>query len=445
MRKKCLAMLLTTVFLLMDISSVYASSDGDILSGDDEVSFISADDELVGGDEVSISSMDEELHEGDVITDSSEMEELVTEDVLASENIDEANEDNVAVIEDGDSNNNEVTATIDLSDVIIQLGGFPKPQKVDNKKGEIQPDKVSDESNSYNAASDYVVKELLKWDGKSEKIQVNVTSFGISTYDIKSFHQTMCDLHPELFFLTGRISYSYNPSTNNITTIDYLVNNSYSKEDIVKFNEAVETILEGIDSDWTDIQKLIYVHDYLVMHINYDETYSNFNAYNALVDGSCVCQGYALAYEYLLDQIDESFDCQVISSATMAHAWNMVTLNERKYYVDVTWDDPIRTYEFYDSYDNLLISRGKLIENKHEGNDWVDTSGNSVYEMVTADTYDNAVWKGMSSSMPMFGKKGVYYTGYKPMKVYIYSFIDSESEEIFSTSKVLPLSRTFLI
>ena len=77
-----------------------------------------------------------------------------------------------------------------------------------------------------------------------------------------------------------------------------------------------------------------------------------FNAYNALVEGCCVCQGYSLAYKYLIDKLNKDFNCEIITSKVNNHAWNMVTLDGKKYYVDVTWDDPTNSYEFFCRHKN---------------------------------------------------------------------------------------------
>ena len=91
------------------------------------------------------------------------------------------------------------------------------------------------------------------------------------------------------------------------------------------------------------------VHDYLVDNISYDSSISKSNIYNiygALINKECVCEGYARAYKYILDELN--IPCiLVIGTATNGegntenHAWNYVKLNNSWYAVDTTWDDPI--------------------------------------------------------------------------------------------------------
>ncbi len=65
------------------------------------------------------------------------------------------------------------------------------------------------------------------------------------------------------------------------------------------------------------------------------------SAYGALINGRCVCQGYAEAYKRLLGS--QGIFCEVICGKIRGsaehHAWNIVSPDGRsKYHVDVTWD-----------------------------------------------------------------------------------------------------------
>ena len=91
------------------------------------------------------------------------------------------------------------------------------------------------------------------------------------------------------------------------------------------------------------------VHDYLINTIEYETTISKNNIYNiygALVQNESVCEGYAKAFKYLLDELQ--IPCvMVIGQATNSkgetenHAWNYVQINGNWYAVDTTWDDPV--------------------------------------------------------------------------------------------------------
>ena len=122
--------------------------------------------------------------------------------------------------------------------------------------------------------------------------------------------------------------------------------------------EQLNTVLEQIESKKNAIlatlsgnnyQKILQVHDYLVDNLVYDETYElpdNDNLIGAFLNGNVVCEGYAKAFKYLLD--DLQIPCiLVIGDAVNSvgtqekHMWNYVQINDEWYAVDVTWDDPI--------------------------------------------------------------------------------------------------------
>ena len=107
-----------------------------------------------------------------------------------------------------------------------------------------------------------------------------------------------------------------------------------------------------------DYQNVKMVHDYLIDNAEYDQTLAKpniRNIYGTLIEKSCVCEGYAEAFKYLLDALD--IPCVIVSGTatnsqgeTENHAWNYVKLNGIWYAVDCTWDDPI------------IIGNGKINE-----------------------------------------------------------------------------------
>ena len=95
-----------------------------------------------------------------------------------------------------------------------------------------------------------------------------------------------------------------------------------------------------------DAEILISLAENLIAACVYDEGIArtisehgaqNFaaTAYGALVNGSAVGEGFAMAYKALCD--DLGFDCQVLlgSYKGMVHAWNIVTLFGYHYHIDV--------------------------------------------------------------------------------------------------------------
>lgn len=168
--------------------------------------------------------------------------------------------------------------------------------------------------------------------------------------------------NPEYYWAatTWRFSYYDNDGTAGVSSGDtlYSVYLYYCVDtndiDTVKANmEAkIAEALSWVDFDnMTQFEAVQALHDYLVRNCAYDTTLANgaepnettiYGAYGALVNGSCVCQGYALAYKLLLKRA--GLTAVLVMSDSMNHAWNMVQMDDGGWYhVDTTWDDPVYT------------------------------------------------------------------------------------------------------
>jgi transglutaminase/protease-like cytokinesis protein 3 len=105
------------------------------------------------------------------------------------------------------------------------------------------------------------------------------------------------------------------------------------------------------------------LHDALVDVVGYENRAiedpkdypDSFTVYGALVKGSAVCDGYAKSLKLLLDSagiksLYVSGQAVNIEGAG-AHAWNIVQIGGKWYYVDATFDDPV-----------FVSSRGQYIK-----------------------------------------------------------------------------------
>jgi len=134
-----------------------------------------------------------------------------------------------------------------------------------------------------------------------------------------------------------------------------------------------DQILENVTG--TDYQKIQQVHNWLIDNLQYDTTYTlenNRNIYGALINKNVVCEGYAKAFKYLLDEM--KIPCIIVSGdainstgATESHMWNYVKINDIWYAFDVTWDDPIMDdcNELPDEYRYKYFCQGENINSNH--------------------------------------------------------------------------------
>lgn len=201
--------------------------------------------------------------------------------------------------------------------------------------------------------------------------------------------------NPEIFFinlnktylLTQSITYpngskEYNVSIGSNKGESYLSDGFQNAQDVEVALTTTRTIRDAIVSrasqEIEDKGKLKVVHDYLVDTISYDTTLSKNNIYNiygALTNKEAVCEGYARALKYILDELN--IPC-IIACGTATnskgqvedHAWNYVKISNRWYAIDVTWDDPILigggnlTDEL--KYKYFLVGRSSFFTNHKE-------------------------------------------------------------------------------
>ncbi len=176
--------------------------------------------------------------------------------------------------------------------------------------------------------------------------------------------------------------------------------------------DAVAAARQNITTDMTEAEKVLAFHDYLAQTIDYDQSLGKpdtHGAYGALINKTCVCEGYAKALNLLLSQ--EGIPSFMVTSDAMNHAWNMVELNGSWYHVDVTFDDPITTmpeapdyveYTFFLATDAQMQSAegsGRHYDWNAEGITSTDTTyinlprvrGNDAQAQQTYD-YGEKVW-----------------------------------------------------
>lgn len=247
---------------------------------------------------------------------------------------------------------------------------------------------------------EYLYEELL-----DHNYSVDISKYEIGV-DERSVIRGVLDEHPDLYFVSGQ--YSYYSKNGIITKILFSYNDYYDK---VAFKRAEKAALRLVNPMMSDLEKAIVLHDYLVTSCEYDlDNYNagtipakSYTAYGALVDHVAVCNGYALAYKYLLNQL--GIDCYMVSSSSMNHAWNLVRIDGAFYQVDVTWDDPVADQLGRCIHRYFLCSDGAF--EKHH--DWIVKYGGSTVNIRANDTkYDHAFWKDSRSAL-VFHNNDCYY------------------------------------
>ena len=232
---------------------------------------------------------------------------------------------------------------------------------------------------------------LDAWD--SCATSVNIYSYQISINDMNTLYGNLINENPKYFYVYPSCRYTYNPANNYV--VDVTITYNYSSSEIQSkkalYETAVSKALAGLDSSWSDLEKALYINDYLTINCEYDTTYEKHSAYNALVEEKAVCQGYSLAFKDLANRV--GLDCSIVTSESLNHAWNIVRVGNSYYHIDSTWNDPLsdmlgksRHQYFLKSSDYFNSTTGK-----HTATDWI-YSGDISDDCAGNTTYDDYFW-----------------------------------------------------
>lgn len=172
-------------------------------------------------------------------------------------------------------------------------------------------------------------------------------------------------------------------------------------------------------SNLSDVEKALLAHDRLILHAKYDEEVvcvdpvtgktsvsgttskqNSYTPYGPLVDRIGVCQGYAIAYNLMLNYLD--IDSEYIGSLKANHAWNIVSIDGKKYIVDTTHDDPLPDRIGRAYHTNFLVSSINYFMSD-------ETHQHGDLDIALDDTrFDEALWKNIDSPFVYDGTH-IYY------------------------------------
>lgn len=134
-----------------------------------------------------------------------------------------------------------------------------------------------------------------------------------------------------------------------------------------KIDRQVRKYVKGL-ADADDYEKVRTIYRRLIQKVDYNlEAENNQNIISVFIGKETVCQGYASAMQYLMDQLD--IPCVIVTGMAKGgpHAWNLVQLDGKWYYVDVTWgnskyhDDQENDVKYVE-YDYLNITTEEMLK-----------------------------------------------------------------------------------
>lgn len=257
--------------------------------------------------------------------------------------------------------NEEPIGNIDISNTSQQdntySDNFFYSQLSDSAKliyTELYKNKENLKTGTYTVQFGDAFKDILSQENGSDKLkeeyQSAIEAFTYENPDV--FYLDVTKMYINIEMIKRLFTTKYNVYINSYQDSNYLAEPFYSKENIDECQAQIESVRDNILSNIegkSTVDKIRYIHNYLIDNIQYDQTIQKDNIYNiygALVQHVSVCEGYAKALQYLLssagiENIIVTGTATNNNGETENHAWNYVKIGNAWYALDVTWDDPI--------------------------------------------------------------------------------------------------------
>ena len=252
---------------------------------------------------------------------------------------------------------------------------------------------------------------------------------GASLEDVQHAYEMVHRDYPEFFWLDASTPYTIRYSGDHyiLENMPYKIDGQAVSADSPalltaknQVKSAISAVKARLSSNSTVYDIALVCHDYLANTVTYEEVGDHQTAYGALVSKKAVCAGYSRAYQLLLNEF--GLDCWYVSGMSfdeennlVDHGWNLVWLDGKCYYTDVTWDD--QNEEVFHEYLNMSLDEisSTHITNdplphtcQHEDYDFFQmNSGNGIIDIrgdVTPDDIASAfVYQTGEGSDTVFG------------------------------------------
>ncbi len=240
--------------------------------------------------------------------------------------------------------------------------------------------------------------------------------------------------HPELFYANGSIQYNAGGTIKKIK-VSYTMTNKEIDDAKAAISAELNKIKGLMDDDMTDVEKVLFVHDYIAANYEYDtRVYDNYESENRTIDKmvadkTAVCQGYAGLFKYVMDNI--GIECVNVPSDECKHVWNKVKIDVNKdgskewYNIDITSDDPLIDMASNISHTYFLVNDDEIKQIDLDNSLNLHTSWNAYKwdNQTPAEVSDSEDF----SNSPIHGITGQIV--YKDEKWYGFANLKSNSED----------------
>ena len=174
---------------------------------------------------------------------------------------------------------------------------------------------------------------------QAEEILISTTDAEV----LPRVYQCVINDHPEFFYLNG---YTYTQYTRNeeVQYITFSGRYIYDATEVARRQKVIDAEVEkrvGALTGYDEYETVKLVYEDLILSTDYSmDSADNQNICSVFLDKRSVCNGYAKAAQYLLN--DLGISCIIVNGTTNgdSHAWNIVEVDGAYYHMDTTWGDP---------------------------------------------------------------------------------------------------------
>ena len=168
-----------------------------------------------------------------------------------------------------------------------------------------------------------------------------------------------------------------------------------------EYEAEVFRFLSMVNPDWSDEQKIMFLHDYLVTRSDYDFEGLNDSMirecqYGVLLGRGGICADYSEVFMELAGRM--GFNVKTIHSNSMNHEWDLVEIGGEWFFIDCTWDDS--AYKTEEPHFKMFCDHQFFLESeeafRHGATDWYSLDSEktraNAYNVYHNTTYDQACW-----------------------------------------------------
>ena len=160
--------------------------------------------------------------------------------------------------------------------------------------------------------------------------------------------------------------------------VTYLRTNTYiqvSSPNYPSVNSIVQSAVAKCisETNGSDYSKALWLHDWLLEQLDYDNSLKWSSAESALTRSSGTCQAYERAYAKLLSAA--GIENAETRDTYDGHTWNAMKLDGKWYQVDCTWDDSSENYYNFNRTHLYFALSDELMAIAHQGHNKIYTVG----------------------------------------------------------------------